>query len=243
MEITSTSNQHVKKWISLQQKKYREKYQLFLIEGQHLLTEALKMGIVESVIIRKNSDIKVNFDQVFYVDDKLIKKISTNVSLVDVIAICRYIENKQNKSDKVIVLDNVQDPSNVGAIIRTAVAFGYPSIFLSHNSVDIYNDKLIRATQGALFKINIVSGDVVNKIMTLKEAGYTIIATTLQDAKSLQSVKQEGPLAIIFGNEGSGVSQQLLDLADMKVKIEINNFESLNVAVAAGIVLYHFIDK
>lgn len=243
MEITSVTNQKVKDWVKLQQKKYRNQEGLFLIEGEHLLEEAMKQNIVEIVILRKDSNIQVNFSNIYYVSDEVMKKISTNVSLVDVIAVCHSIEQKEVISDKIIVLDGVQDPGNVGTIIRTAVSFGYQTLYLSEKSVDLYNDKLIRSTQGALFQLMIQQVDIVKKIKELKLDGYKVYVTALQDATELSKTIVEEKAIIVFGSEGQGVSEEVSKLADYKVKIEMDTFESLNVAVAAGIVLYQFSNK
>ena len=243
MEITSVTNQKVKDWVKLQQKKYRNQEGLFLIEGEHLLEEAMKQNIVEIVILRKDSNIQVNFSNIYYVSDEVMKKISTNVSLVDVIAVCHSIEQKEVISDKIIVLDGVQDPGNVGTIIRTAVSFGYQTLYLSEKSVDLYNDKLIRSTQGALFQLMIQQVDIVKKIKDLKQDGYKVYVTALQDATELNKTIVEEKSVIVFGSEGQGVSEEVLKLADYKVRIEMDTFESLNVAVAAGIVLYQFSNK
>ena len=168
------------------------------------------------------------------------KKLSTTVSLIDVIGLCSFFNQNDNIGKKVVILDNVQDPGNVGTIIRTAIAFGINDIFLSFDSVDIYNEKLIRSSQGAIFKANVKNVNIMTLITKLKKDGYKIYGTTLNNAIGLQSFVNTNQIALVFGNEGQGISKAILDHCDERIFIEIKGFESLNVAIAAGICLYHF---
>ena len=240
MDITSLANVKVKEWVKLQKKKHRDERGLFLIEGEHLVEEANKLGIIEQLIIPIGEKTGFNASECYYVTPGILKKISTNISNPKIIAVCRYFELPCKQYHKIILLDGLQDPGNIGTIIRTAVSFEFDAIYLSLEAVDRYNEKLIRATQGALFQIPVIQGDLAALIFDLKEKGMEIYAASLNDAIPLQSVSNSNAFALIFGNEGKGISKELLKLSDFNVKIEMEGFESLNVGVAAGILMYHF---
>ena len=152
MEITSINNEKVKFWTKLNEKKFRDSNNLFLVEGNHLVSEALKHGIVKEIIT--TSDYVYDVDT-YYVSDKVINKISKQKSGTNVIAVCEKL--KENEiGNKLLILDNIQDPGNLGTIIRSAVAFNIDTIVLSIDTVDLYNDKVIRSSEGMIFNINII---------------------------------------------------------------------------------------
>ena len=141
----------------------------------------------------------------------------------------------------VLVLDGLQDPGNLGTIIRSAVAFNVDTIILSKDTVDLYNPKVVRSTQGMNFHINIIRRDLEHEINTLKEKGYTVYSTDVINGKNIKNVKVNGKYAIIMGNEGNGVRENIKNLSDEKLYIKMNNdCESLNVGVATSIILYEF---
>ena len=132
-----------------------------------------------------------------------------------------------------------QDPGNVGTIIRTAYSFGFDAVVLSSNSVDLYGDKLIRSTQGALFHIPVFQNDLITVIAQLKKQNIPVYGTALRGGKGLSAFMPVKAVALVFGNEGNGVSEAVLNACDQNIFIEMESFESLNVAVAAGICMYH----
>ena len=145
------------------------------------------------------------------------------------------------KGNKILALDNVQDPGNLGTIIRSAVAFNYETIILSSTCVDIYNSKVIRASQGMLFSANVVIGDLKEIFSNLEN--YTIYGTKVDGGKELKTISKEEKQIIVMGNEGKGVSKEILDMCDEYLYINMNEVcESLNVAVATSIILYE-LDK
>ena len=155
---------------------------------------------------------------------------------------CKKVEEKEI-GNKVLVLDDIQDPGNFGTIIRSAVAFNIDTIVVSNNTVDLYNSKVIRASQGMLFNINIIRRDLNVFVPELKKEGYQIYATKVNGGKSLKTIEKMEKFAIIMGNEGAGVSDNLMNLANEYLYIDMNsNCESLNVAVATSIILYE-LDK
>ena len=240
MDITSLTNTKVKEWVKLQKKKHRDECGLFLIEGEHLIEEANMLGIIEQVIIPIGGIVDFNSSEIYHVTPEIMKKISTNVSVPKIVAVCRYFELEPIQYSKILILDGIQDPGNIGTIIRTAVSFEFDVIYLSMEAVDRYNDKLIRATQGALFQIPILQTELTSLISELKEKGVKVVATNLEETTALQEATIPNSFALVLGSEGNGVSKEVLALSDYKVRIEMQGFESLNVGVAAGIVMYHF---
>lgn len=242
MEITSLHNAKVKQWVKYKEKKYREEYQQFLIEGEHMIQEAQRAGIIACILIEEQHENPFTKYPTYVVTKDVLRKLSESVSGTWIMAVCNFVKkNKKHVGNKVLVLDNIQDPGNVGTMIRSALSFGYDLVLLSHQSVDMYNSKLIRSTQGALFHIPIIQGDIVAMIQELKNRDVLIYATALRGAIPLQDVtKQTEAYALVFGNEGSGISQEVLFLSDYRIFIEMAHFESLNVAIAAAICMYEF---
>lgn len=238
MVIESLTNEKVKKWVKLHQKKYRDEYGLFLIEEEHLIEEALKAEAVLTIIMIEGINNIFNFDNVVFVSGNVMRKISNNVSEVNYIAVCKKLEERMCKTDRVLVLDKVQDPGNLGTLIRSALSFGFDQILLSEDCVDIYNEKVIRATQGAIFHINFKMGDLVEELGKLSD--YNILAFSLDNSNYLSELKVKDKLCIVLGNEGQGISKEVFECCNQKVKIEMKNFESLNVAVAGSIAMYNF---
>ena len=237
--IDSLDNKKIKELASLKIKKYRDQYGLFLIEGKHLVDEAKKSGLLEEVILL---DDEYDFDKKLIVSEKVMKKLSFQDSLPSIMGVCKIKDSKLIGS-KYLLLDGIQDPGNLGTIIRSSLAFGVDTIILSKDSVDLYNDKVIRSTQGMIFHINIIRCDlekVINKI----KGDIKIIGTSLGDSTPLRSIDKLERYALIVGNEGNGVKKEILDLCDDIVRIEMNkDVESLNVGVATSIILYEMSDN
>lgn len=240
MKIQSIQNEKIKQWTKLHLKKERDKMQRFLIEGEHLIQEALKVGCVEYLLIREDKYNIFDFDQIIECSKDVIDKLSKNVSDVDYIAICFMKEPQTIVGTRILLLDNIQDPGNLGTIIRTAHSFGFEGIYCSNDCVDVYNDKTIRSTQGAMFQLPIVRVDLLKQIDLLKCDGFTVIGTSLHNSIGFEQCKSSEKMAFIFGNEGQGVREELLNLTSLNIKIEMNEFDSLNVAIAAGICMYKF---
>ena len=240
--ITSLDNNRVKNWCKLKNKKYRDQNNMFLVEGEHLVLEAIKKGNVVEVII--DSEMVFPIDVLkYYVTKEVLKKITNLETPPTMIAVVKKIEEKEI-GNKLLLIDSLQDPGNLGTIIRSAVAFNIDTIVLGANTVDLYNEKVIRATQGLLFHINIVKRDLEIYIKDLKATDYQIIGTRVTHGKPIEQLKIKEKYAFIMGNEGSGVNEELLKLCDDYVYIEMNDScESLNVGVAAGIIMYELNKK
>lgn len=241
MIYTSTDNKKIKELKKLNIKKYRDQSNLFLVEGEHLVLEAYKKGLLEELFLEENAVLDLDV-KTSYLSRNVIKFISELDNPSNIIGLCKKVEKKEI-GNKILVLDNIQDPGNFGTIIRSAVAFNIDTIIVSNNTVDLYNSKVIRASQGMLFNINIIKKDLAVFIPELKNNGYQIYATKVNGGKSLKTIEKMEKFAIIMGNEGAGVSDNLIDLADEYLYIDMNtNCESLNVAVATSIILYE-LDK
>ncbi len=235
--IKSLQNAKVKNLVRLHQKKYRDETGLFLVEGEHLILEARQAGILQYVITDEED---CPYDNILLVTSEIMKKISANVSAVHYIGVCTKCKIAVKEPERVLLLDDVQDPGNLGTLIRTAVSFSFDAIYCSKHTVDVYNEKVIRSTQGALFYIPVIYSDLTQTIAALKQDGFTIVGTSLHEASAMRTFQNEEKMAFVLGNEGQGVSEQILSLCDKKLFIEMQGFESLNVAVAGGIVMYAF---
>lgn len=240
MLITSLDNEKVKKLKQLKEKKYRDIYQEFLVEGKHLVIEAYNSGLLKEILLEENSVTVVDAN-VTYVTKEILKAISTLDTPSHIIGVCIKKTEDSNLGNKVLILDRIQDPGNLGTIIRSSKAFNIDTIVLGSGCVDLYNDKVIRATQGIGFHMNIVTREIKKVINELKEKNIPILGTRVEyglDVKSLSKNDKE-KYALIMGNEGSGVSSEILELCDKFIYIELNQkVESLNVAVATSILLY-----
>ena len=207
----------------------------FLIEGDHLVECALNYGVVKE-IITTDENYKIPHIPVYYVTSSIMKKLSNQVTGTNIIAVCQKIPERQIQGN-VCLLDNIQDPGNLGTIIRSAKAFGIDTLVLSLDTVDLYNDKVIRASEGLLFGLNIIKSDLKTIIKKLKENNYKIYGTNCKEGLELKKVNFAPLSAIIIGNEGRGMKPDLTSLCDEMIHIKIDG-ESLNAAVAASIIFY-----
>lgn len=239
MTIDSVDNKKIKNIRKLNQKKYRDETNEFLVEGIYLVKEAYKEGLLKEVVLEENEEIDFKVDTT-YVTYNVIKSISSLDTPYKIIGVCKKKEEKEINGN-VLILDGLQDPGNLGTIIRSAVAFNVDTIILSKDTVDLYNPKVVRSTQGMNFHINIIRRDLEHEINALKEKGYTVYSTDVINGKNIKNVKVNGKYAIIMGNEGNGVRENIKNLSDEKLYIKMSNdCESLNVGVATSIILYEF---
>ena len=241
MIYTSIENSKIKEIKKLYTKKYRDQGNLFIVEGEHLVQEAYKNGVLKEVLILDGNDIELDV-QKSIVSLNVLKYISELNSVPKVIGICEKIKEKEI-GNRILMLDDIQDPGNLGTIIRSSVAFNIDTIVLSKNCVDVYNPKVIRATQGMIFNINIIEKELEEYIPLLKEDGYKVYGTKVDNGKNLKEVEKISKICIIMGNEGNGVRDSILDMCDEYIYIGMNKLcESLNVGVATSIILYE-LDK
>ncbi len=239
MLITSLDNDRIKKYIKLKDRKYRKKENKFIIEGMHLVLEAYKKGIVEELILEKDTVLPINLPTV-YVTNEIIHKISEMDSPSNIMALCNITESSL-VGDRILMLDGIQDPGNLGTIIRSALAFNVDTIVLSPDTVDLYNPKVIRATQGMMFHINIITRELETVIDKLKEKEIPIYGTKVDYGEDVRNLKDKDrkKYCLIMGNEGNGVREEILEKCDSYFYIDMNEkVESLNVGVATSIILY-----
>ena len=235
-EITSKNNDKIKELVKLHKNKYREETKRFLVEGFHSVEMAYNAHLLEEVYTTKQLDLP-GVDQ-YIITSEILDKITTSVTAQGIVGKCKMKEELLLSSNKIIYLDNISDPGNLGTILRTALAFNYKDIILSKDSVSLYNEKVLSGTQGAIFELNVIKGDI-NTLTDLKKDGYKLIGTSLRDSVKIDELPKIEKVVIIFGNEGNGIKQDILDICNYKVVIPIENIESLNVGVAAGITLYN----
>lgn len=242
MYISSINNEYIKEISKLNEKKYRDKSNKYLIEGLHLVTEALKYDIIDTIIIREDFNYETNIKHII-VSSEVMKKLSDNPSIPKIMAVVNKKESTI-KGNKILLLDRLQDPGNLGTIIRSAVAFNFDTIILSNDTVDLYNSKVLRSTQGMLFNINISRQDLTNVINELKNNNYTIYGTKVDNGYDVKEINNINKFALIIGNEGTGISDNILKQCDKYLYIKMNNnCESLNAGVAASILMYEMGNK
>lgn len=252
INITSTSNETIKYFISLNDKKTRMNAKRFIVEGYHLVNEASKTNLLEAIISTDEKELKkINNVKRYLVNDAIINKIATTKNPQNILGIVKMLDHnitnllpiiKGNKT-KLVMLDDVNDPGNLGTIIRTAAGLGYDGIIMSPNTVDLYNEKVIRSTQGVMFKIPIIKANLQEVIKLLKKEKVFCIGTALTNAKDVKHITKKDKFAICLGNEAKGISKEVLDNMDENVKIAMkNDVESLNVSIAAGIIMYEMME-
>ena len=241
MLITSVNNDKIKKIVKLKDKKYRDNNNLFFIEGLDLIKEAQKNNKLLELYILDGYDNIINFDNVTYISNEVMKKISDMESITPYYGICKKINNN-NIGNRLILLDNIQDPGNLGTIIRSAVAFNFDTVVISDDSVDLYNPKVIRSTKGMLFNTDIMIVKLNEFIDTLKD--YKIYGTSVINGKNVKDVEIPKKCAFIIGNEGHGISKEISDKCNDFIYIKMNKkCESLNAGVSASIIMYEVDNK
>lgn len=236
-EITSVNNPLIKELIKLKQKKFRDKEKKFIVEGYNIIEEAKDYITLIITSSKEDENILPNVEHIL-VPKEIIGKLSETVTPQGIIGICNYVTSRENFEGNVLVLDGLQDPGNIGTLIRTAICFDFNTIYITDNSCDIYNEKVLRATQGGIFKVNIIRKNINDIIDDLKKKGYYIVGTSLKNGIPLNDINFKNLNAIILGNEGNGVSKETIERSNINAYIPINtSMESLNVAIAGGIIM------
>jgi TrmH family RNA methyltransferase len=249
--IKSKDNNTLKEIKKLKEKKYRVENKRFIIEGFRFLEEGLKSDFnIDKIFIKESSidKFKENFssyvdnhdEKLFIVSDNLFKGISGTENSQGVLAVLNMKEETSIvKEGMYILADKVQDPGNLGTIIRTAHSAGCNGVILSKDTVDLYNEKTLRSTMGSIFNIPIVYDEDLSFTKELINKGYNLVCSSLQTDKNFYEVNLVDNAIIAVGNEGNGISDEVMNLATCKVKIPmLGNTESLNVAIAASIMIY-----
>ncbi len=234
-KITSKTNSKIKYAYSLHQAKERRENHQFLAEGFKSLELALKAGLVKEIYTLKPLPKIDKSIMQYLVNEEIIEKLAFSSSPEGVVFLCDMPVNVPSKLSKVVYLDGVSDPGNMGTIIRTAFAFGYDVVIVSNDSCNIYNEKVIAASKGSIFLMPILEGGIDKYLSNQK-----VIISTLNDKSiSLDEVKTPESFFLVLGNEAHGVSTAVTEKGDIFVKIPMGNIDSLNVSIAGGILMYH----
>jgi len=250
-EITSVKNQRVKNWKKLLTKKGRIKTNQYIIEGVHLIEEAIYFNSqIREIIIRED----ISTDHFVFPDNSAIvlvsKEVAREISDTEtnqgIFATIEFEDDENSISfdNPVLLLDKIQDPGNVGTLIRTADAAGFSGVIIGNGTVDPYNPKTLRSAQGSHFHIPVISGLLKEWIKTLNSRSIPVYGTNLdENSISYKEIKRDNHFALIVGNEGNGVSEGILKLTDRNLHIPMKGkAESLNVAVAASILMFSLTD-
>jgi TrmH family RNA methyltransferase len=251
--IESLQNSLVKYWKKLgTTRKERDKFAEFLIEGFHLTEEALnKKELIKGLIVREGTTIPDNWDiegvPLYVVTAQIAKEIAETEHTQGIFAHCAQPEfdaTQQEQWQTLLLVDAVQDPGNVGTMIRTAAAAGIDAVVLGKGSADAFNPKTVRSAQGAHFQVPIVKGDLFDWVGNLNSRGIPVYGTALHKSVPMYEAESQQQFALIVGNEGSGVEPQLLEQTTQNLMVPLYGpAESLNVAVATGILLYSLVSK
>lgn len=252
--IQSRENALIKHMKKLKDKKYRIQNGAFLIEGFRFVEEALKSDFdIEAVFISQSisnstyaSDIVGGVKgatKLYYVSDNIFKDIATTETPQGIVA-CAKIKKYplQNYEGFYVLADKIQDPGNMGTIIRTAHAAGAKGVIYTKGTVDVYNEKTLRSTMGSIFHISVIEDSELEITRTLKSKGFKVVVSSLDTDNNFFDVDLSGNSIICIGNEGNGISEEIYALADDKVKIPMpGGAESLNASVAASIMIYEIV--
>ncbi|MBC5997459.1 RNA methyltransferase [Romboutsia ilealis] len=254
--ISSKDNEKIKYTKSLLKTKGRTKEGKFIIEGYRILTLAIECKAnLDYVFINEEFEnkkehldflkiLKEKNVKIYKTTNKIFKELVDTENTQGILAVVgfknRYIDNNINDSHKfVLILDRIQDPGNMGTIIRTADAAGVDAIINLKGCVDIYNPKVIRSTMGSIFDMNIIQSNQEDTLRVLKEKGFEIVSSYLNTDNYYNTVSYKDKVALVIGNEANGVNDELIEESDTLVKIPIyGNAESLNAAISSAILMY-----
>jgi TrmH family RNA methyltransferase len=257
--IKSKDNRKIKYVRTLNSKKIRDEENAFIVEGIKFVNEAIRENVhiiylIFSECTFDKPEIKelYNFSRELGVeaivcDDKVFNSIVDTINSQGVLAVIKKKKDINTMDDYnfVILCDRIQDPGNLGTIIRTADAFGPASVILNKGCVDVYNSKVVRASAGAIFRVPFIYIDSEEEIIdSLKSKGYKIISTVVDSEHSFEDIENSEKICVIIGNEGQGVSSELINKSHMSITIKMSGrAESLNASIAAGISIYEIRKK
>ncbi|WP_208592295.1 TrmH family RNA methyltransferase [Gracilibacillus suaedae] len=240
--LTSVKNEKVKNWRKLKKKKERDIESKFIIEGFHLIEEAHKSNWeITEIIYQMGVEVNPEWQHypLYEVSDNVMIALTETKTPQGILAVVRKNESRERHLQRALLVDRVQDPGNLGTMIRTADAAGFDTIILGKGTVDLFNDKVIRSTQGSMFHLHIYEADLHEEVDRLQQEDTIVWSTGLDNATFYHEIDVPDKLAIVVGNEGSGVDPDLMKKATQNVKIPIyGQAESLNVSIAAAILMY-----
>lgn len=245
-EITSLNNDLVKQAVKLQQKKYRDKENKFLLEGMKCIEEAYQAGIdIEYVFVLKEKAEQYKYlqEKIITTTEAVLNKISTTDSAPDAVGVAFkkiYSPADLKNAKKVVLLENIKDLGNLGTILRSSTAFGADAVVLyGRECADLYNPKCVRSSVGNLWKIPVVYIEQLEDLYKYFES-FERVATLPRATEYLKNFKVKVPVLVMFGSEAYGLSDELIEFATSEVKIEMaSNVESLNLSVSCAVVLYN----
>lgn len=249
MLITSKDNSKIKEIKKLKEKKYRKT--AFIVEGIKMFKEAIsEKAEIDTIIIREDTELDFKLDselekKVIHVTKNVFETISDVVSPQGVLVVInkKIDDNKISKhADYILALDGIQDPGNLGTIIRTADSANIKQILVSKDTVDSYSPKVVRSTMGAIYRVKIIEcEDLAKTLKSLQTTGFEIVTTDLHTDKSIYDMNYNKKIVVI-GNEANGVTPEIRELSNYRVKIPmLGKTESLNAAVATGIMIYEYV--
>lgn len=256
--ITSKDNEIIKNIKKLKDKKYRDETDTYIIEGIKIIAEAIeekaviqKIVICEECLQSETIEQKVMYEiakrDCIYVNKKVFDYITTVVAPQGILAVVEKgnMHSKINYNEDIILaLDGIQDPGNLGTILRTADSANLKQIIVSKDTADVYNPKVVRSTMGAIFRVKVIeSQNIIDTLREIKKNKFKVVATSLGATENIYDLDYKKK-AIVLGNEANGVSKEIIDISDSKVIIPmLGKTESLNVSVAAGVILYEYVRK
>lgn len=253
--ITSKDNSIIKHIKRLKEKKYRAEYGEYIVEGLKLIKEAVQEsaeikyivvcdGCDNSEIIESHLKYEMARIDFIYVPQNIFKMISDVENPQGVLAVIRKktIDEINIKEELILALDDIQDPGNLGTILRTADSVGLKQILVSKDTADCFNPKVVRSTMGAIFRVNVIEcEDLKHTLKELQNKEYKVMITSLKAKNSIYNTDYKKKV-IVIGNEANGVSKEILNIADEKVIIPmLGKTESLNASVATGVILYEYV--
>ena len=239
--ITSLKNPKVAAWKALKDRKGRRESGCFLVEGRKMVEEALASAFdVETVLVQEGMELPDGLSMpVYELPAHVLAAVCDTKTPQGIAAVVRMKEQSA-LGKHIVVLDGVQDPGNVGTIIRTADAAGLDGVLLSYQCADVFSPKVLRATMGSIFRMNLrTTDDLPGELTKLREKGYSILSSQLDGTPFYEREKVAEQFALIIGNEGNGVSEQVQQTATHRVRLPMRGgAESLNAAIAAAIMMY-----
>ncbi len=254
--ITSKDNEIIKNIRKLKDKKYREIENKYIIEGIKLIEEAVEekakidtIVVCEDCVENNTIEQKLMYEiakyNCVYVSEKVFNAVTEVTNPQGILAVI----NKENKEDEIdynqdiiVVLDGIQDPGNLGTILRTVDSVGLNQIIISRETADAYNPKVVRSTMGAIFRVKVIIAEDLGKTLKeIKKHKFKVVATSLQTEESIYDIDYDKKV-IVIGNEANGVSNEILNISDIKAKIPmLGKTESLNASVATSVILYEYV--
>lgn len=259
IRVTSKNNRVYTDILRLHQKKYRDREGRYLVEGENLVREAIRQHAdILDLVIREGSGYlsealeEFPAGSVYVFDGKLFDAAAPTESSQGILAVIRKPDQAgaglpalDRPGGNLVVLDRLQDPGNIGTIIRTAEGAGYEAVLVIRGTADVFSPKVVRAAAGAIFRMPILMADTWKEMAELvRSCGKKLAVTSIRDHLQYYEADLSRDIALVIGNEGNGCDPELIEAADLRVSIPMGGqLESLNASVAAGILMYEAVRK